>query len=87
MSDRIDIKTPVTVYGVLWKVKPTTLDTVEPGWTEYSGYWYDDVAPALRELDRAAVHPRCEEARMFTKKITYTELTENAVEWMEEKKE
>ncbi len=82
MSEIVDVSKPQYQYGVLWKLKPTW-EGETPGWTEYSGYWYDDIAPALKELDRARVHPRCEDARVFSKKIAYTELTDNAVEWLE----
>lgn len=85
MPDTINPGVPAAKYGVLWRTKPIPTDDTPPGWTEYSGYWYDDIAPALKDLDRAAVHPRCEDARVFAKKITFTELTENAVEWIKEK--
>lgn len=73
-----------TKYGVLWRTKGIPGDEVSEMYTEYSGAWYDDVAPALKELDRAAANPRCADARLSRRKIIYTELTGNAVEWAKE---
>lgn len=73
-----------TKYGVLWRTKGIPGDEVSEMYTEYSGTWYDDVAPALKELDRAAANPRCADARVFMRRTGYTELTGNAVEWGKE---
>ena len=86
MSETIDVSKPQYQYGVLWKLKPVWEgDTSD--WTEYSGNWHSDIPPALKELERARVHPRCADARVFSKKIAYTELTNNAVEWLKKELE
>lgn len=95
MPDTINPGVPVAKYGVLWRTKSLPTDDTPPGWTEYSGYWYDGIAIALDELECARANPRCEEARVFQAKITYTEPEENynctvrceSVEFLEELRE
>jgi len=84
IDKKIMLNTPCTQYGVLWRLKLVPGDAVQEEYTEYSGVWYDDVAPALKELERARTNPRCADARLSRRKITYTELTGNAVEWAKE---
>lgn len=84
MDETINSHESVTQYGVKWRLKLLPGDTVQEEYTEYSGAWYDDVAPALKELERAMTNPRCADARLFRRKIIYTELTGNAVEWTKE---
>lgn len=74
----------VTQYGVLWRLKLLPGDAVQEEYTEYSGYWYDDIPPALKELEYARTNLRCADARLFRRTITFTVLTGNAVEWGEE---
>lgn len=71
-------------YGVLWRLKLPPGDAVQEEYTEYSGYWYDDITPALRELEYARTNPRCVDARLFKRTLTFAELTGNAVEWLKE---
>jgi hypothetical protein len=78
----VNPKIPVSQYVVLWKQHPTPNEP-EPQFEQYGGT-YNDVAPALKELDRAAENPRCADARMFMRRVSYTELTKNAVEWLKE---
>ena len=87
MDEHINPDNPVTKYGVLWRPKGIPGDEVSEMYTEYSGTWYDDVAPALKELDRAAANPRCADARVFMRRTEYRELTKNAVEWAKENAE
>lgn len=83
MTDKkIMLNTPCTQYGVLWRLKLVPGDALQEEYTEYSGVWYDDVAPALKELDRAAANPRCADARVFVRRTEYRELTGNAVKWL-----
>lgn len=82
MSDRINPRADVSQYVVLWK-RVQTPNEPEPQYEVYGGV-YDDVAPALAELDKAAANPRCADARVFMRRISYTELTKNAVNWLKE---
>lgn len=78
----VNPKNPVSQYVVLWKQHPTPIEP-EPQFEQY-GDTYDDIAPALKELERAMTNPRCADARLSRRKIVYTELTGNAVEWTQE---
>ena len=78
----VNPKNPVSQYVVLWKQHPTPIEP-EPQFEQY-GDTYDDIAPALKELERAMTNPRCADARLSRRKIIYTELTGNAVEWTQE---
>ena len=78
----VNPKIPVSQYVVLWKQHPTPIEP-EPQFEQY-GDTYDDIAPALKELERAMTNPRCADARLSRRKIIYTELTGNAVEWTQE---
>lgn len=84
MDKTINSPESVTQYGVKWRLKLLPGDTVQKEYTEYSGYWYDDIPPALRELEYARTNPRCVDARLFKRTLTFTELTGNAVEWLKE---
>ena len=59
MGEHSNPDNPVIKYGVLWRTKGIPGDAVSEMYTEYSGAWYDDIVPALAELDRAAANPRC----------------------------
>lgn len=78
----VNPKITISQYVVLWKQHPTPNEP-EPQFEQYGGI-FDDVAPALAELDRVAQNPRCEDARVFMRRVSYTELTRNAVEWPKE---